>query len=133
MKKMKKLVLLLMLVMFAWQTQAQENKWRTVTLTAMSFQNLAQNSSMTSFSAGLNYQVKNRWWVSSWNQAQINHTNDKSWFATLSTVDYRTDSGWVLGAGYMYSAGSENRFAVNLPMDKQSFGVLKLSYRIKLK
>ena len=130
---MKKLLIITCLCMFVWQTKAQENKWRTITLTAMSFQNLAQNSSMTSFSAGLNYQVKNRWWVSSWNQAQINHTNDRSWFATLSTVDYRTDSGWVLGAGYMYSAGSENRFAINLPIDRQSFGVVKLSYRIKLK
>lgn len=133
---MKRTILTFVLIFLGWYfvgAQEQEApKWRTLTLSTVSFQDIAQDTQLTSFSAGLDYEIGSNWWVTSWNQFQVNHTTSAQWFATMSTVDYRFDSGLTVGAGYLYFEGSQAALFAPTTKDTQSMVAVKLAYRIKL-
>lgn len=123
--------LLIVLLMLGTIVQAQD-KWRTLTIGATNMSVAESGTQLTSFSAGLDFELGKGWWISSWNQLQLNHRSGANWFATASTIDRRFDSGITVGVGYLYFEGNQGQVAYAVPTEINNALITKVTYRIKL-
>ena len=130
---MKRIILsLIFLALFAFSAQAQD-KWRTITFTAVSNAATQDNSFLPQFSASLDYELFEQFAVVSWNGFAYNTLNRSSWFASQTTLDKRM-GGVTIGIGYLYTTNAGSIFlpVAETGVNNEFYLSLKLQYRIKL-
>lgn len=133
---MKKILMVFLLVLAFNTVQAQE-KWRTLTLTAVNSASAQTNTFLPQFSAALDYELFDGFAINSWNGFAYNTNLQTSWFASQTTLDKRVGSKNVttFGLGFLYTTnGTNNLFSPVGQTGAQNdlFLTFKLQYRIKL-
>lgn len=130
---MKRIFLTLTFVaLFAFSASAQE-KWRTLTFTAVSNASTQTQTFLPQFSAALDYELVENFSVVSWSGFSYNTTTDTSWFASQTTLDKRI-GGFTVGLGYLYTTNGVDIFAPigQGGFENDFFLSMKFQYRIKL-
>lgn len=133
---MKKILMVFLLVLAFNTVQAQE-KWRTLTLTAVNSASAQTNTFLPQFSAALDYELFDGFAINSWNGFAYNSNFESSWFASQTTLDKRMGSKNIttLGLGFLYTtSGDNNLFSPigNSGVENDLFLTIKVQYRIQL-
>ena len=134
---MKNVILtLIMLLGVAFSTQAQD-KWRTLTLTAVNSASAQTNTFLPQFSAALDYELFDGFSINSWNGFAYNSEFEGSWFASQTTLDKSMGSKNVttLGLGFLYTTSGDNNLFSPVAQsgnENDLFLTIKFQYRIRL-
>lgn len=132
-----KLIIITLLSIITFSSCVAQEKWRTLTLTAVNSASMQTNTFLPQFSAALDYELFDGFAINSWNGFAYNSDFESSWFASQTTLDKRMGSKNIvtLGLGFLYtSSGDNNIFAPINGSEIQDdlFLTMKLQYRIKL-
>lgn len=129
---MKKLVLLILLVMFAWQTQSQSKPWRTLTPTTLHGLSFTGNY-VTTTSLGLDYEINPKYSIDAWAGANYNHTYNGGWSSAsifIGTPIFKNK--WRISIGLMYGAGNLGSPLANKYENKDMVYSFRFSRRFHL-
>ena len=134
---MRKIIMIILLAVIAANTCEAQEKWRTLTFSALSHTSTQESNFMPQFSAALDYEILDNIAVVSWNGMSYSTRFENSWFASQTTIDQRipTKAGlFTVGLGYLYTTNGNNLFNPMLQsgVDNDLFLTMKLQYRIKL-
>jgi hypothetical protein len=135
---MRQIIIIILLAIIAFNTcEAQEKKWRTLTLTAVNSASAQTNTFLPQFSAALDYELFDGFAINSWNGFAYNSNFESSWFASQTTLDKRMGSKNIttLGLGFLYTtSGDNNLFSPigNSGVENDLFLTIKVQYRIQL-
>lgn len=127
---MRILFLLMILLIIRSENLVGQEYWRAVTLSAVSGTDFKRNK-FNMVTAGLHYDLRNRFYISNWTGMQFNYTPQRtSWFSTQTTIN-RYISKWNFGVGVQYGMVG----IPNMPYlsNNSTFFITTASYRFKLR
>ena len=127
---MRILFLLMILLIIRSENLVGQEYWRAVTLSAVSGTDFKRDK-FNMVTAGLHYDLRNRFYVSNWTGMQFNYTPQRtSWFSTQTTIN-RYISKWNFGVGVQYGMVG----IPNMPYlsNNSTFFITTASYRFKLR
>ncbi len=104
--------------------------WRALTVSSVSGTDFKRNK-FNMVTAGLHYDLRNRFYISNWTGVQFNYTPERtSWFSTQTTIN-RYISKWNFGVGLQYGMVG----IPNMPYlsNNSTFFITTASYRFKLR
>lgn len=127
---MRILFLLMILLIIRSENLVGQEYWRAVTLSSVSGTDFKRNK-FNMVTAGLHYDLRNRFYISNWTGMQFNYTPQRtSWFSTQTTIN-RYISKWNFGVGVQYGMVG----IPNMPYlsNNSTFFITTASYRFKLR
>jgi len=127
---MRFLLLLIFLLVFRSENLIGQEYWRAVTVSSVSGTDFKRNK-FNMVTAGLHYDLRNRFYISNWTGVQFNYTPERtSWFSTQTTIN-RYISKWNFGVGLQYGMVG----IPNMPYlsNNSTFFITTASYRFKLR
>lgn len=127
---MRILFLLMVLLILRSENLVGQDYWRAVTFSAVSGTDFKRNK-FNMVTAGLHYDLRNRFYISNWTGMQFNYTPERtSWFSTQTTIN-RYISKWNFGVGMQYGMVG----IPNMPYlsNNSTFFITTASYRFKLR
>ncbi len=127
---MRILFLFIFLLVFQSENVVGQEYWRALTLSSVSGTDFKRNK-FNMVTAGLHYDLRNRFYISNWTGVQFNYTPERtSWFSTQTTIN-RYISKWNFGVGLQYGMVG----IPNMPYlsNNSTFFITTASYRFKLR
>lgn len=127
---MRILFLLMILLIIRSEYLVGQEYWRAVTISAVSGTDFKRDK-FNMVTAGLHYDLRNRFYISNWTGMQFNYTPQRtSWFSTQTTIN-RYISKWNFGVGVQYGMVG----IPNMPYlsNNSTFFITTASYRFKLR
>lgn len=126
---MKKIFLLLLFMLVTNLTSAQK-KWRTLTFTSLSGVTFTGDYLQT-VSVSLDYEIKNKWSISSWSGVNYNNSYNGGWVSTSLMIGKKIH-GLNINGGVMYGTGNINTPLPDKLVSKDFATVISISKRFNL-